>query len=187
VDYRERWELKEYRHEQRLQRRVALFHVAVFVLIAGYLLRFWSLQVTNGAQYAQLAENNRLRRVAIAPTRGVIFDRKNEVMASTRPSLNLVLQRERLSDAQGQLKRLNELLGVPIDVLRDRLDAMRGRPAYEPLVLLEDVGLAELAHIEARRDWFPSVPWTRARGAPTPTGPRSPTRSATSARSTRPS
>jgi len=157
VDYRERWELKEYRHEQLLQRRVALFHVAVFVLVASYLLRFWSLQVTHGSEYAQLAENNRLRRVAIAPTRGVIFDRKNEVMASTRPSLNLVLQREGLSDAQGQLKRLHEVLDVPIDVLRERLDAMRGRPAYEPLVLMEDVGLAELAHIEARRDWFPSV------------------------------
>ena len=157
MDYRERWELKEYRQEQRLHRRMLLFHFGVFLVIVGYLFRFWHLQISQGEEYARLAENNRLRRVALAPTRGVIFDRKNEVMASTRPSLNLVLQREGLKDADGQLRRLETVLGVPYDALRERLERMRGRPTFEPLVLKEDVGLDELAKIEVRREWFPSV------------------------------
>lgn len=157
MDYRERWELKEYRLEQRLQRRVVLFHVGVFVVVVGYLFRFWHLQVSQGEEYARLAENNRLRRVALAPTRGVIFDRRNDVMASTRPSLNLVLQREGLEDADAQLRRLEPVLGIPYATLRERLNRMRGRPTFEPLILKEDVGLDELAQIEARREWFPAV------------------------------
>jgi len=157
MDYRDRFELKEYRQEQRLSRRVVLFHVGVFLLVVGYLLRFWHLQVSQGEEYARLAENNRLRRVAIAPTRGVIFDRNGEVVASTRPSLNLVLQREGLKDADRQLRRLESVLEIPYASLRERLDQIRSRPSYEPLTLKEDVGLTELAQVEARRDWFPSV------------------------------
>src|SRR5512136_1775837 len=105
MHYRERWQHKEYLLEQRLSRRVVLFHVLLGLLVVAYLLTFWYLQVIRGAEYAQLAENNRLRRIPVPPTRGVIFDRHNEVVASTRPSLNLILRREGLKDADGQLRR----------------------------------------------------------------------------------
>src|SRR5580765_7700515 len=171
MDYRERWELKEYRQEQRLNRRIVLFHVLIFLLILGYLSRFWFLQVASGEEYARLAENNRLRRVALAPTRGVIFDRKEAVVASTRPSLNLVLQREGLRDADEQLARLEPVLGVDKEALHERLTRMRGRPTFEPLLLKEDVGLDELAQIEARREWFPSVLVDQSSRRTYPVGP----------------
>jgi penicillin-binding protein 2 len=157
MDYRDRWEHKEYLLERRLARRVTLFHVAIILLIVSYLLTFWYLQVIRGAEYAQLAENNRLRRIPMPPTRGVIFDRHSEVVASTRPSLNLVLRREGLKDAEGQLRRLETVLGAPYAELHAALQDMSARPTFEPLVVKEDVGLADLAKIEARREWFPSV------------------------------
>ena len=86
-----------------------------------------------------------------------VLDRHEEVLASTRPALNLVLVREGLSDAEGQLRRLEGLLGMPFDVLQARLLAMRQRPTFEPLVIKEDVQLADIAKVEARREWFPSV------------------------------
>jgi penicillin-binding protein 2 len=157
MDYRERWEHKEYLLEQRLVRRVTVLHVGLVLLLLGYLLTFWYLQVVRGTEYAQLAENNRLRRIPLPPTRGVIFDRRNEVVASTRPSLNLVLRRDMLQDADGQLRRLDHVLGVPYAELHDALESMRDRPNFEPLVVKEDIGLADLAKIEARREWFSSV------------------------------
>jgi len=157
MDYRERWELKEYQSEQRLGTRASLLHVVIVILLAGFLGVFWYLQVVKGDEFALLAENNRLRRIALPPTRGVVLDRRGEVLASTRPALNLVLVREGLTDAEGQLKRLESLLGIPYDVLNARLQAMRRRPTFEPLVIKEDVHLADIAKVEARRDWFPSV------------------------------
>jgi penicillin-binding protein 2 len=157
MDYRERWELKEYQSEQRLGTRAALLHAAIVVVLAGFLGVFWYLQVVKGAEFALLAENNRLRRIALPPTRGVVLDRRGEVLASTRPALNLVLVRDGLTDAEGQLRRLERLLGIPYDVLNGRLQAMRRRPTFEPLVIKEDVQLADIAKVEARREWFPSV------------------------------
>lgn len=157
MDYRERWELKEYLLEQRLGRRVTLFHVGVFVLLAGYLLCFWYLQGIRGTEYRQLAETNRLRRVPLLPTRGVIYDRDGEVIASTRPSLRLVLNRESPHDSEMQLRRLESILEVPYERLTRRVERMSGRPSFEPAVLEEDLELADLAPIEARRERFPSM------------------------------
>ncbi len=157
MDYRERWELKEYQSEQRLGARATMLHIVIILILAGFLGVFWYLQVVKGSEFALLAENNRLRRIALPPTRGVVLDRRGEVLASTRPALNLVLVREGLTDAEGQLRRLESLLGIPYDVLNARLQAMRRRPTFEPLVIREDVQLADIAKVEARRDWFPSV------------------------------
>jgi penicillin-binding protein 2 len=157
MDYRERWELKEYQSEQRLGTRAALLHGVIVIMLAAFLGVFWYLQIVEGDEFALLAENNRLRRIALPPTRGVVLDRREEVLASTRPALNLVLVRDGLTDADGQLKRLEQLLGIPYDGLNARLQAMRRRPTFEPLVIKEDVQLADIAKVEARREWFPSV------------------------------
>lgn len=157
MDYRERWELKEYRSERRLSRRMLLVHGFVAVVLLAYLLTFWYLQMVRGDEYRALAENNRLRRIPVPPTRGVVLDRNSQVLASTRPALNLILVREGLSDADEQLRRLEEAVGVPYEATKVRLKAMRSRPTFEPLILKEDVTLAEVAKIESRREWFPSV------------------------------
>ena len=42
-------------------------------LFVSYLLSCWHLQITRGHEYAVLAENNRLRRIPVPPTRGAIL------------------------------------------------------------------------------------------------------------------
>jgi penicillin-binding protein 2 len=157
MDYRQRWEHQEYLTEQRLDRRVRLFHVGLIALLLMFLLDFFYLQLVRADEYALLAESNRLRRIPLEPSRGVVYDRNGEVLASTRPSLRLLLNREDRIDLTDQLKRLAPILGVSYAALDERLGRMRSRPLFEPLVLLEDAGLREIAWIEARREWFRSV------------------------------
>ena len=71
MDYRDRWELKNYLIGRTLERRIQLFQLALVLLLLGFLLNFWYLQGVHGAEYADLAENNRLRRIPAMPTRGV--------------------------------------------------------------------------------------------------------------------
>ena len=75
MDYRERWELKDYLFGRILERRILLFHVLLIVMLLGYLLNFWYLQGVQGETYAALAEENRMRRMPVKATRGVIVDR----------------------------------------------------------------------------------------------------------------
>lgn len=157
MDYRDRWELKDYLIGQTLGRRIRLFQIAVILLLLGFLLNFWNLQGIHGEEYAHLAENNRLRRIAALPTRGTIFDRRGQALAATRPALDLILLREGQSNVAAQLDRLAPILGATQDELLERVSTNGDQPAYESLVLREDIELAQLARIEARRELFPSI------------------------------
>lgn len=157
MDYRERWELKDYLTSRILARRLLIFHAGILLLILAFILNFWYLQGVLGEDYESLAENNRLRRIALKSTRGDIFDRNHQVIASTRPSLDLLLSRADTNDVDTQFEQLAPILGTTTEDLHEKLARKRGRPLYEPLVLKEDVSLAELAQIEARRERFPAV------------------------------
>ena len=157
MDYRERWELKDYLVGRRLERRILTIHVACGLVLAAFVINFWYLQGVHGDEYAILAENNRMRRVEVSPTRGVIYDRSERVIASTRPALTLWMTREDGRDLQVQLERLAPILSIPLEDLKKRLQSIRGRPLFEQFKLKEDASLVELAHIEARRELFPSV------------------------------
>ena len=82
MDYRERWELRDYLFGRILERRILLFHIMLLALLLIFILNFWYLQGLHGEEYASLAEYNRMRRIPLKPTRGVIFDRNEEVIAS---------------------------------------------------------------------------------------------------------
>lgn len=157
MDYRERWEHKDYLKGRTLEARIRLFHVLVALLVSLFALNFWYLQGVRGDHYTRLAETNRLRRIPRLPTRGVVFDRNGEVLASSRPSLDLVLLREDSSDQDPQLRRLAPILGEEFEDLVERREMLAKAPLYAPLVLTEDVELGQLARIESRREHFPSV------------------------------
>lgn len=157
MDYRDRWELKDYLVGQTLNRRIRLLQVGVATLLIAFSFNFWQLQGIHGEEYADLAENNRLRRIPTLPTRGTILDRHSEALASTRPSLDLVLVREDSDDLEAELGRLAPILGVEVEALAERAERGRHGPAFEPLVLQEDVPLEALARIAARRELFPSL------------------------------
>ncbi len=157
MDYRERWELKDYLFGQVVERRILLVHVVLSLLLFAFLLDFWYLQGVHGAEYRVLAENNRLRRIPLPATRGEIFDRERHVIASTRPSLDLLLRRDADPSLERQLAGLAPILGEPVAALRRRVEESRSRPSFDALTVKEDVTLTELARIEARRDRFPSI------------------------------
>jgi penicillin-binding protein 2 len=157
MDYRDRWELKDYLIGQTLERRIRLFQIALILLLLGFLLNFWYLQGVHGEEYAHLAENNRLRRLPSLPTRGTIFDRGATALAATRPSLDLILLREDAADLEAQLEHLVPILDTSYEELQARVARGKDQPAFEPLVLREDVELEELARIEARREMFPAL------------------------------
>ena len=157
MDYRERWELKDYLRGRTLERRILLFQAGVVVALLMFALNFWYLQGVHGADYAELAENNSLRKISRPPTRGVIFDRDQRVLAATRPSLDLVLLRDAVPDPDPQLARLAPILGASREALIERKSMLENLPRFAPMVLTEDVELEQLARIETRRELFPSV------------------------------
>jgi penicillin-binding protein 2 len=148
---------QDYYEARRLHTRIHVIQALFGAVLVIYLLAFWYLQVVKVDHYTRLSDSNRLRRVTLLPLRGVIKDAENRVLANSRIAFNIRLDREKVADMQAFFPRLAGILGVPEATLHERLEKYRGRPAFEPVILKEDVDLAEAAYIESRRLELPML------------------------------
>lgn len=86
-----------------------------FAILAGQL---YNLQVLQGATYRELADANRFRLAQIPASRGVIYDRNDELLVRNRPVYNVIVIPAYLpEDATAEARifaRLSELLELPI-------------------------------------------------------------------------
>ena len=149
--------LQDYYEARRLNTRIHVIQVLFGAVLVLYLFAFWYLQVVKVDYYKRLSDNNRLRRVTLMPLRGVITDAEHRVLANNRIAFNIRLDREKVADMKAFFPRLAGILGVPEKTLNERLAKYRGRPAFEPVILKEDVDLAEAAYIESRRLELPML------------------------------
>src|SRR5262245_5525137 len=147
--------MRIYEDLRGLQRRVGVIQTVVlgcFVLLVGY---FWHLQVVRGRYFKELAENNRLRAVPLPAPRGAIFDRHGRVLVENRSSFNIVLTPEHVDDLRRTVAHLAELLDVPVEQIRQRLQT-RG-PRFRSVVVKADASEEDVARIDARRFEQPGV------------------------------
>ncbi len=72
--------------EGRIERPIgrtalSIFSVCLIVMALGLLYKTFSLQIVNGDEYREQAEQNRLAHSILFPDRGVIYDRTGELLA----------------------------------------------------------------------------------------------------------
>jgi penicillin-binding protein 2 len=65
--------------------------LVAFLAFTVVLIRLFQLQIVKGSEYAQLAHENVIRRVAIPTTRGIVRDAHGRILASSRPSFNVLI------------------------------------------------------------------------------------------------
>jgi penicillin-binding protein 2 len=138
------------------QRTVLLSFVvgAVFFLL---LLRLWHLQVLSAEDYRSMSEDNRLRFVPIAASRGAIMDRNGTVLVSNQPSFSLAVIPQEVKNKDALLDQLVSLLDLDRDELEDRWKKGRGRAKYYPIVLSSNITRDQVEIIEENRLRLPGV------------------------------
>ncbi|MBI2149538.1 MAG: penicillin-binding protein 2 [Acidobacteria bacterium] len=128
--------------------------VALIILAAG----FWNAQVVQSTYYAQRAEQNRIREIPLVAPRGRIYDRYHRIMADNRPSYNIILIREDSPHTNEQTAAiLSPGIDIPVQDLLDRIDRKRREPKFQPIVLKEDVSVADIAFVKAHRYELPEI------------------------------
>ncbi|MCW8985125.1 MAG: penicillin-binding protein 2, partial [Thermoanaerobaculales bacterium] len=139
-----------------LRRRTAFLFLLVFAALGLLHLRLADLQLVHGAQWRDLAENNRLRRLPLPGPRGWIYDRRGKVLAENVPSWELLLfpdEAENL-DATGLFLAQAGVTDVP--TFKDRIAERRiGRMA--PLVVGEALSWSQVAAIRSHQSDFPEL------------------------------
>lgn len=145
------------REMMELKHRVLLISFVVGAIFFVLLLRLWHLQILSGDEYRSMSEDNRLRFLPVAASRGAILDRNGQVLVSNRPSFSLAVIPQEVKNKDALLDLLSSLLGLERAELAERWEKVRGRAKYYPVVLASNITRDQVEIIEENRMRLPGV------------------------------
>src|SRR5688572_23538750 len=144
---------------QNLRARLRFVQILVVLMLGVLTVRLYVLQVVRGERYAEIAENQRRRRLPIPAPRGVIFDREGKILVDSRPIYNVILSREdvKRKDLIALIEPLAEGLMVEAEMLKERFDLVKSMPAFESIPVKQDASAGDIAWVEAHTLELPEL------------------------------
>lgn len=144
---------------QNLRVRLRLIQAMILILLGLLGVRLYLLQIINGAHYAEIAENQRIRLLPIPAPRGMLFDRNGNVLVDSRPIYSIILSREDTKgiDRYSLIKPLSEGLMLDGEILRERFDQVKSQPAFESILIKEGASQVDIAWVDAHQLELPAL------------------------------
>ncbi len=152
--------MKERRFVRELvesKQRIVILSFVVGIAFLFLVIRLWHLQILNADDYHAMSENNRLRFVPVAASRGAILDRAGKVLVSNRPSFSLAVIPQEVKDKEALLTLLATLLGLDRAEMAERWEKNKGRAKYYPIVLASNISRDHVEIVEENRLHLPGV------------------------------
>lgn len=157
--------MRAYRDEQKtVQLRINILMwgiVVVFFFLAG---SFWYVQSVQADRFRELSESNALRSVPITAKRGLLLDRNGKILVDNMPAYSLMLMRPDLLELEktrpGHREELLQFITtttqIPIPELERRIETAKV-PMNQPMPLVEDLSMTQVAEFEANAAVFPAL------------------------------
>jgi penicillin-binding protein 2 len=124
----------------------------VFAVLAG---AYWYIQIVRGDYYYTLSENNRIRSVRVTAPRGYVLDRHGSVLVDNEPAYTLHLYRREAKNLPSSIDLAAEVVKLPRELIKMRVDRGLRDPEFLPITLAENLGIEEVAAIQARAPEHP--------------------------------
>ena len=137
--------LKDQRHRILMARRLTVLSVLVQVVLIGIASGYFFVQVVEGTHYRGMADSNRLRRLAIESSRGLIYDRHQRLLVENIPNYQLYLDRSLSKDLEASLTFAAGILDQPLEELEATIERHRRTPSFQPVPLAERLTLGQVA------------------------------------------
>lgn len=148
--------------EDRRQQRARINQIAYFVVVLFFVLlaRLWYLQIALGKDLLKASEMNAVKLLRTRAPRGTILDRKNRILATSRPQFVVLAMPDKLHEDPEALSTLCDILKMTpseIDaIVKDRMKRQQARPG-SPVRIKVDVSLETVARIGENRMSLPGV------------------------------
>lgn len=96
--------------------RFTAIYALLGIILVIYVIRLFSLQIINGKDYLEQAEENRLSNVSVATQRGNIYDRNGIVLAQNVASYDVIITPANLPSDTGTTENIYRDLSALIDI-----------------------------------------------------------------------
>jgi penicillin-binding protein 2 len=98
--------------------RITAFLIVLGIAVSVFIFRLFTLQVIQGTEWLEYAEENRISTINLPAQRGIIYDRNKYILARNLPQYNVVITPSELPEDPGAVqevfRRLAGLISVPI-------------------------------------------------------------------------
>jgi len=141
-----------------LRSRLSVIAYAIVGVLLVLLGGFWHFQMAQTSYYVELSNNNRFKQIPLIAPRGRFLDREGRILVDNRPSYDVSYVRE------GSKHSVEETvavfapgLGMTSEEVLELIRKKRGEPKFRPIILKEDVGVADIAFVKARLMDYPEI------------------------------
>jgi len=137
---------------------VFLLALVTVIMLGGFGLRLFQLQVVNGDRNRELADTNRIRLVPKRPARGTIFDRNGKILAGSRLSHTVSIWPIALPRDQWPtvVDRLSTVLSMPPEEIQQRLE-QAGYESIEAITIARGISPAQATALAEYTNDLPGV------------------------------
>jgi penicillin-binding protein 2 len=142
--------------EVRITRsRIQISTVVIALLVAVLVARLGYLQLVRHDHYTTLSQDNRVKVIPVAPTRGLIFSSDGVLLAENRPAFRLQVIPERVKDMKADLEAIGRIVDLtPADI--ERFERLRKRKRrFDAVPLRFKLTEEEVARFSVDKHRFP--------------------------------
>ena len=153
---RKRITMNDHAAEASLFKRRALFtFLCVFVLLSLLLVNLYQLQILSYKDYETRSNDNRIRVVPIAPSRGLIYDRHGQLLAENQPFFSLEMVPEKVKDISQTLDKLSQVISLSNDEKETVIEALKYHRRFKPLTIKNKLTEEQVAEFSVNQHQFP--------------------------------
>jgi penicillin-binding protein 2 len=147
------------RNEKLPQTKFSVVQYATLIVFLVLSYGLWTLQIRKSDEYEVRAQQNRVRSVPILAPRGKILDREGRIIVDNYPSFSALLLRDQVRDLNADAAKIADGLHIPAEEIRSKIrkDQLAHTPAFQPIIIKEDITPDERAFIESHKDEFPEL------------------------------
>ncbi|QBF82332.1 penicillin-binding protein 2 [Shewanella maritima] len=155
---RKRVTMHDHAAEASLFKRRALFTFVCVVALLGVLLtNLYNLQVSEFADYEMRSNDNRIRVVPTAPSRGLIFDRNGQLLAENQPFYSLELIPEKVKKVDDALDKLNNIIPLSADERESIKEKLKYHRRFKPLTIKTRLTPEQVASFSVNQHEYPGI------------------------------
>lgn len=150
--------IRDYTAEDRLFRdRAITSFVIIIILVAALIANLYGLQVPQFEHYQTRSNDNRVKVIPIAPSRGLIYDRNGVVLAENKVVLSLRVNPEQAGGIDRTILKLKKIMEIP-DKEITRFKRRLGQNQYfDSFDLVTQLTREEAAKFSVNKYEYPGV------------------------------
>lgn len=150
--------LRNFEIEEKLfiRRAIAAFGLvaACFGILAYNLYR---LQINEHSYYQTRSNNNDIKMIPIAPTRGIIYDRNGTPLVKNITQYDLTIIPYQITNLKETIQALTPLIGLTPDDVADFWHRLKQNSRYKPIIVKDELSEEQIARFSIDEYRFPGV------------------------------